>query len=54
MKAKEAPVGEWIMLKRTKQWFKKQKDGKHQIECTQIGSKQKFYVDNDEEVEVRR
>ncbi len=54
MLAKDAPVGEWIMVKRTKQWFKKIRDGKHKVECSQVGSKKVFYVHNEEEVEVRK
>jgi len=54
MLAKDAIVGEWIMVKRTKQWFKKVKNGKHKVECSQVESKKVFYVDNEEEVEARK
>jgi len=54
MTAKEAPIGEWIMIKHSKRWFKKQADGESSIEATQAGSKKIYHIQNNEEVEVRK
>jgi hypothetical protein len=54
MKAKDVPVDEWFMVKKTKRWFKKCEDKGDKTVCSQIGPKTKVFIDNEEEVQLRK
>ena len=51
MTAKDIPVGEWFMLKKTKQWYKMARLGRKYVYATQIGTVKEFQFDITDEVE---
>lgn len=54
MKAIQVPIGEWFMIVKTKEWYKKVDGDEKNVEATVIGKFQKFSIPNNTEVILRK
>ena len=54
MIAVNVPDGEWFMIKETKQWLKKTKNGKQHVEASVLGDNKVYLVSPEEEVELQK